>query len=52
MNLFKYWVENKSAVLCKIKVEKENIIAIEAPIIPATVNARLYKLSSEIVKFK
>jgi hypothetical protein len=50
MNLFKYCVENKSDVLCKINVEKENIIAIDAPIIPATAKEILCKFVFEIVK--
>ncbi len=51
INLFRYWVENKSAVLCKMKVEKEKTIAIEAPIIPATANAKLCRLSLLTVIF-
>src|SRR3990167_7055264 len=35
INLLRYCVENKSAVLWSMKVENEKIIAIEAPMIPA-----------------
>ena len=48
INLFKYCVENKFAVPCNIKVEKEKIIAIEAPIIHEIVNDRVDKLSCRI----
>jgi hypothetical protein len=39
-------------VLCKIKVEKENIIAIEAPIIPAIAKPRLFNCSWVKFTFK
>jgi hypothetical protein len=48
INLFRYWVENKSEVLCKIKVESVKTIAIVPPITEPIEVASPLKASGEI----